>query len=52
MNSLPHNTFKERLARSERLIGLWVTFTGHPVAEVLGLAQREPETAAAAAKEA
>ncbi|MBK7744018.1 MAG: HpcH/HpaI aldolase/citrate lyase family protein [Betaproteobacteria bacterium] len=35
MNSLPHNTFKERLARSERLIGLWVTFTGHPVAEVL-----------------
>ena len=35
MNSLPHNTFKERLARRERLIGLWVTFTGHPVAEVL-----------------
>jgi 2-keto-3-deoxy-L-rhamnonate aldolase RhmA len=35
LNSLPHNTFKEALARGDRLIGIWVTFISPPVAEVL-----------------
>jgi 2-keto-3-deoxy-L-rhamnonate aldolase RhmA len=35
LNSLPHNTFKEALARGDRLIGIWVTFVSPPVGEVL-----------------
>lgn len=35
LNSLPHNTFKEALARGDRLIGIWVTFISPPIAEVL-----------------
>jgi 2-keto-3-deoxy-L-rhamnonate aldolase RhmA len=35
MNSLPHNTFKEALAKGKRQIGLWVNFNSHAMTEVL-----------------
>jgi 2-keto-3-deoxy-L-rhamnonate aldolase RhmA len=35
MTSLPRNTFKQRLAAHDRLIGLWVNFTHHAITEVL-----------------
>ena len=35
MTSLPVNTFKQRLNAHERLVGLWVNFTHHAIAEAL-----------------
>ncbi len=35
MTSLPRNTFKQRLNAHERLVGLWVNFTHHAIAEAL-----------------
>jgi 2-keto-3-deoxy-L-rhamnonate aldolase RhmA len=34
-HSLPVNAFKQALARQERLLGLWINFTDHAIAEAL-----------------